>query len=51
MSREIENYVCASEDRPHYNNETEYLQGFYYPYIEYYNKEYNEENKNKGDTQ
>lgn len=22
MSRAIEDYVCASEDRPHYNNET-----------------------------
>ncbi len=31
MSRAIENYICASEDRPHYNNETWGLYGFYYP--------------------
>lgn len=31
MSRAIERYVCASEDRPHYNNETNILYGFYYP--------------------
>lgn len=31
MSRAIEDYVCASEDRPHYNNETWDLYGFYYP--------------------
>jgi cell division ATPase FtsA len=31
MSRAIEDYVCASEDRPHYNNETWELWGFQYP--------------------
>ena len=31
MSRAIEDYVCASEDRSHYNNETCELWGFYYP--------------------
>jgi len=31
MSRAIERYVCASEDRPHYNNETNILYGFCYP--------------------
>ena len=31
MSRAIERYVCASEDRSHYNNETDYLIGFRYP--------------------
>ncbi len=31
MSRAIENYICASEDRPHYNNETWELYGFWYP--------------------
>lgn len=31
MSRAIENYICASEDRPHYNNESWDLYGFYYP--------------------
>ena len=31
MSRAIERYVCASEDRSHYNNETDYLYGFRYP--------------------
>lgn len=31
MSRAIEDYVCASEDRSHYNNETGELWGFYYP--------------------
>ena len=31
MSRAIENYICASEDRSHYNNETWYLNGFFYP--------------------
>lgn len=31
MSRAMENYICASEDRPHYNNETDLLYGFQYP--------------------
>lgn len=31
MSRAIERYVCASEDRSHYNNETWCLRGFHYP--------------------
>lgn len=31
MSRAIENYICASEDRSHYNNETWELWGFRYP--------------------
>ena len=31
MPRAIEDYICASEDRPHYNNETLDLYGFYYP--------------------
>lgn len=31
MSRAMENYICASEDRPHYNNETDILYGFRYP--------------------
>ena len=31
MSRAIENYICASEDRSHYNNETDNLYGFHYP--------------------
>lgn len=31
MSRAIEDYVCASEDRSHYNNETDFLMGFRYP--------------------
>ena len=33
MSRAIENYICASEDRPHYNNETNFLYGFRYPMV------------------
>ncbi len=32
MSRAIEDYICASEDRSHYNNEVWYLNGFFYPY-------------------
>lgn len=31
MSRAIENYICASEDRWHYNNETRYPYGFQTP--------------------
>ena len=31
MSRAIENYICASEDRPHYDNEGPFLYGFGYP--------------------
>lgn len=31
MSRAIEHYICASEDRSHYNNETYRLRGFLYP--------------------
>ena len=31
MPRAIEDYICASEDRSHYNNETDYLYGFQYP--------------------
>lgn len=31
MPRAIEDYICASEDRSHYNNETWELLGFHYP--------------------
>lgn len=31
MSRAMERYICASEDRPHYNNEADYFMGYRYP--------------------
>lgn len=34
MPRAIEDYVCASEDRSHYNNETYYPYGFQTPMLE-----------------
>ena len=34
MPRALEDYICASEDRSHYNNETWDLYGFYYPWVE-----------------
>jgi len=46
MSRAIENYVCASEDRPHYNTDDPMgIYGFYYgigsPYIQSVHVSYN----------
>ncbi len=31
MSRARERYICASEDRPHYNNEADYFMGYRCP--------------------
>ena len=31
MSRARERYICASEDRPHYNNEVDYCTPYRYP--------------------
>lgn len=34
MPRAMEDYICASEDRSHYNNETYYPYGFQTPMLE-----------------